>query len=130
MPVVQKREEGATSRLWIGKFVRLLRACSRSCPGVGTLNAPLSPSEGPLQTSQSIHHVIDIAIFPLLLVRRMQIKNGTQFQPTMLGTNVIFQHEGRGMITDETETEIYIEAAFFTGWMSKSDYWEMLGVED
>lgn len=48
----------------------------------------------------------------------------------MLGTPVVFQDEGRGMITDENESEIYIESNFFTGWMSKAEFWELLGVED
>jgi hypothetical protein len=51
------------------------------------------------------------------------------FQPTLLGTTVIFQDEGTGMITDETESDIYIESSFFTGWMSKPEFWEALGVE-
>lgn len=48
----------------------------------------------------------------------------------MLGTVVVFQDEGSGMITDETECEIYIESDFFTGWMSKADYFDLLGFED
>jgi len=51
------------------------------------------------------------------------------FQPTMLGWTVIFQDEGVGMITDENESEIFIESDFFTGWMSKAEYWEALGIE-
>ena len=35
----------------------------------------------------------------------------------MLGMSVAFQDEGEGMITDETVDEIFIESAFFTGWM-------------
>jgi ribosomal protein L31 len=55
----------------------------------------------------------------------------TDFQPTMLGTLVYFDQEaGKGMITDETVDEIYIEHPFFTGWMSKAEYFESLGVED
>ncbi|MEY2510125.1 MAG: hypothetical protein QOE26_888 [Verrucomicrobiota bacterium] len=53
-----------------------------------------------------------------------------EFQPTLLGTPVIFQGEGSGMITDENETEIYIESDFFTGWMLKAEYWELLGTDD
>jgi hypothetical protein len=52
------------------------------------------------------------------------------FQPTMLGMIVKFQDAGQGMITDENESEIYIESEFFTGWMSKPDFWEALGVDD
>jgi hypothetical protein len=54
-----------------------------------------------------------------------------EFQPTMLGTPVFFhEEEGEGIVTDETPAEIYIEHPFFTGWMSKIDYWDLLGVED
>lgn len=60
----------------------------------------------------------------------MHAINQPDFQPTMLGTTIIFQDEGEGMITDENESEIFIESDFFTGWMSKADYWELLGVED
>ena len=52
------------------------------------------------------------------------------FQPTLLGTPVLFQDEGTGMITDENETEIYIESDFFTGWMLKAEFWELLGTDD
>jgi hypothetical protein len=55
---------------------------------------------------------------------------GSTFQPTLLGTVITFGDEGKGMITDETETEVFIESAFFTGWMSKAELWEALGVED
>lgn len=48
------------------------------------------------------------------------------FQPTLLGTCVSFEGEdGEGMITDETETQIYVESAFFTGWMSKELFYRM-----
>jgi hypothetical protein len=43
---------------------------------------------------------------------------------------VKFQGEGSGMITDENETDIYIESDFFTGWMLKAEFWELLGTED
>lgn len=52
----------------------------------------------------------------------------TFFQPTLLGTVVEFEDEGKGMITDEDEDQIYIESSFFTGWMSKTDFYESLGV--
>jgi hypothetical protein len=52
------------------------------------------------------------------------------FQPTMLGMRVRFQDEGDGMITDENETEIFIESDFFTGWMSKPEFFELLGIEE
>lgn len=47
-----------------------------------------------------------------------------QFQTTLLGTEVVFEEgDTPGMITDETETAIYVESDFFTGWMTK---WEFL----
>jgi hypothetical protein len=52
------------------------------------------------------------------------------FQPTLLGSPVVFQDEGEGMITDENETDIYIESDFFTGWMLKAEFWELLGTDD
>jgi len=52
-----------------------------------------------------------------------------EFQPTLLGTTVVFQDAGQGMITDEDETDIFIESDVFTGWMSKAEFWEALGVE-
>jgi hypothetical protein len=52
------------------------------------------------------------------------------FQPTLLGTPIVFQNEGEGMITDENETDIYIESEFFTGWMLKAEFWELLGTDD
>lgn len=45
------------------------------------------------------------------------------FQPTLLGTEIEFEHdESTGMITDETETDIYIESELFTGWVSKETF--------
>ena len=43
---------------------------------------------------------------------------------------VSFQDEGEGVVKDETEDSIYIVSAFFTGWMAKSEFWEMWGAED
>jgi hypothetical protein len=62
-----------------------------------------------------------------------------EFQPTMLGHTIYFGDEGdvilgKGMITDETQTEIYFEAIIegeaCNSWMSKAEYWERLGVAD
>jgi hypothetical protein len=50
----------------------------------------------------------------------------TAFQPTMLGTEVRFEDGETGMITDERETELLIESDFFTGWMTKAEFWEAL----
>jgi hypothetical protein len=58
------------------------------------------------------------------------ITSADEFQPRLLGTPVLFQDEGPGMITDENETEIFIESGFFTGWMLKTEFWELLGIED
>jgi len=52
-------------------------------------------------------------------------------EPTHLkGKEVEFQNEGRGTIADETEDSIYIISKFFTGWMFKTEYFDLLGVED
>ena len=48
----------------------------------------------------------------------------------MLGTVVYFEEGGRGMITDENESEIFIESDFCTGWMDKATYWDLLGIAD
>lgn len=47
----------------------------------------------------------------------------------MVGMKVEFQDEGVGMIMDETEDAIYIVSPFFTGWMLKAEYFELLGIE-
>lgn len=46
------------------------------------------------------------------------------------GKDIEFQDEGSGRITEETDDSIYIESDFFTGWMLKADYFDLLGVED
>jgi hypothetical protein len=46
------------------------------------------------------------------------------------GKDVEFQDEGSGTIADETEDSIYIMSKFFTGWMLKAEYFDLLGVED
>jgi hypothetical protein len=46
------------------------------------------------------------------------------------GKQVEFQDEGFGKITDETVDSIYIISQFFTGWMFKAEYFDLLGVED
>ena len=46
------------------------------------------------------------------------------------GKEVEFQDEGRGTIADETEDSIYIMSKFFTGWMFKAEYFDLLGIED
>ena len=46
------------------------------------------------------------------------------------GKDVEFQDEGRGTVADETEDSIYIISQFFTGWMLKAEYFDLLGVED
>lgn len=67
------------------------------------------------------------------------LPEGSGFQPTMLGHIVYWGDEGdniigKGMITDETQDEIYIEAIIegepLNAWMSKAEYFESLGVAD
>lgn len=48
----------------------------------------------------------------------------------VIGWRVEFQNEGAGVITDETVDAIYITSAFFTGWMFKAEYFDLLGIED
>lgn len=49
---------------------------------------------------------------------------------SFVGTPVEFQDEGSGLITNETVDQIYIESPFFTGWMFKAEYFDLLGIED
>jgi hypothetical protein len=46
------------------------------------------------------------------------------------GMDVEFQDEGRGIVTDETDDAICIASRFFTGWMFKAEYFDLLGVGD
>jgi hypothetical protein len=46
------------------------------------------------------------------------------------GQEVEFQDEGTGTISDETADSLYIVSSFFTGWMFKTEYFDLLGVED
>ena len=48
---------------------------------------------------------------------------------SLKGKTVEFQDEGTGMIIDETEDSIYIVSNFFTGWMFKTEYFDLLGIE-
>jgi len=48
----------------------------------------------------------------------------------LIGQPVEFQDEGGGQIADQTEDSIYIVSDFFTGWMLKSEYFELLGFEE
>lgn len=49
----------------------------------------------------------------------------------MLGQTFAFEgEECEAMITDENEFAIFVESSFFTGWMSKADFWDSLGYED
>lgn len=50
-------------------------------------------------------------------------------QVGFVGKKVEFQDEGTGVITNETEDSIFIVSDFFTGWMYKTEYFELLGVE-
>lgn len=46
------------------------------------------------------------------------------------GMIVAFQDECEGVIKEENEDSILIESSFFTGWMSKVEFWEMWGTEE
>jgi hypothetical protein len=46
------------------------------------------------------------------------------------GRDIEFQGECRGTIADETEDALYIISQFFTGWMYKTEFFDLLGVED
>jgi hypothetical protein len=46
------------------------------------------------------------------------------------GQDVEFQNEGTGQIVEELDDAIYIISRFFTGWMLKAEYFDLLGVED
>ena len=46
------------------------------------------------------------------------------------GKKVEFQDEGTGNIVEETVDSIYIISTFFTGWMYKAEFFDLLGVED
>lgn len=49
---------------------------------------------------------------------------------SMVGKEVEFQDEGTGVITGETVDQIYIVSEFFTGWMYKAEFFDLLGIED
>lgn len=46
-----------------------------------------------------------------------------------IGMPVEFQDEGSGMVADFDDDAIYIVSQFFTGWMLKAEYFELLGTE-
>jgi hypothetical protein len=46
------------------------------------------------------------------------------------GKEIEFEGECTGTIADETEDALYIISGFFTGWMYKAEFFELLGVED
>ena len=46
------------------------------------------------------------------------------------GRTVAFQDECEGEIVEEDEDSILICSAFFTGWMTKADFWEMWGTDE
>ena len=59
--------------------------------------------------------------------------DGDFIAPTSIklkGKTVEFQDEGTGIIADETEDSIYIVSNFFTGWMFKAEYFDLLGIPD
>jgi len=46
-----------------------------------------------------------------------------------VGQTVEFQNEGLGVITGVSDDSIYIVSDFFTGWMRKAEYFDLLGTE-
>ena len=50
-------------------------------------------------------------------------------KPEWIGQIVTFQDEGSGVIDAEDVDRIHITSAFFTGWMFKAEYFELLGTE-
>lgn len=46
------------------------------------------------------------------------------------GLAITFQDEAEGIIKDEDADSIFIESSFFTGWMSKIEFWDLWGTED
>jgi hypothetical protein len=46
------------------------------------------------------------------------------------GKEIEFQGECRGTIADETEDALYIISRFFTGWMYKAEFFDLLGIDD
>jgi hypothetical protein len=62
--------------------------------------------------------------------RRSRKMNIESFQPTLLGTMIVFEEgDTPGMITDENACEVFIESDLFTGWTSKALFWELSGAE-
>lgn len=49
---------------------------------------------------------------------------------SLVGLTIEFQDEGFGVIASETVDSIYIVSEFFTGWMLKAEYFDLLGVPD
>jgi len=49
------------------------------------------------------------------------------FQPSLLGTAIVFEEgDTEGMITDETESAVFIESSLFTGWIPKATFFALL----
>jgi hypothetical protein len=67
-----------------------------------------------------------------MILARQQLAEKLQTEEPICfkGKEIEFQDEGTGMITNETEDSIYITSKFFTGWMFKTEYFDLLGVED
>jgi len=49
---------------------------------------------------------------------------------SLVGKDLEFQDEGKGQIVAETDDSIFILSRFFTGWMLKTEYFDLLGVDD
>jgi len=53
-----------------------------------------------------------------------------EFQPTLLGTVFTTEDGECGMITDETETRVYLEMPSFKGWSSKEFFFSLVEDDD
>lgn len=61
----------------------------------------------------------------------LKVGGERNFMSDFIGTEITFQDEpGIGFVTDETCDSIFITHPFFTGWMFKAEYFDLLGVED
>lgn len=48
----------------------------------------------------------------------------------LLGLKFPIEDEGEAIITREEVDRVYLESQFYTGWMSKVEFWESWGVVD
>jgi len=48
----------------------------------------------------------------------------------LLGLKFPFGDECEAAVTEESDDSIFIESAFFTGWMFKTEFWDLWGLQD